>query len=316
MKKRYETAFHGVPIVFAISTAIAALVLNMFNEASLWCWIGDRPSGCSNTANTSTSCTRGHAAYSWRWGVYYGPLWFCFLVVIICLFSVWRDVKVQEDAVGQYDFARQAASRQERDAAEHVPRRSKIERAVHNMKKKTSSVGSVLMDQSPRTWQVFSQSCFFVVVFYLTYFWGQVNFIYEKSTGYDAFGLLLLHSIFQPLQGFGNFLVYRRPNYLRLRRKHEDRSRWWALKQCLALKIGLPQLPKPIRMPSRSSLKQRLDAIQHSERLSQRQRQLISLAEMGVIPAVTHLFAQEAPPEEPESDDEAEAQHDGRLEED
>lgn len=304
MKQRYEKFFHAIPIAFGVSTAIATLAFGLLNGATLWCWIGAFPQGCMSSTgkSTTTECTRGAAAFRWRWGAFYGPVWLCFFIVIVCLFIVWRDVKVQEDVMvsTQYNFRRQTMARQEEKAEEELPPpTSTIRKTIHKIRKTTSSMGSAL-EQTPRTWQVFSQSLFFVVVFYVAYFWGNVNRIYEQVTGKEFFGLLMMHCIFQPLQGFGNFLVYRRPQYLHIRRQNAEESRWFAIKNCLAIKVDLPQLPRPIRMPAALSLKQRLSAIEKSDGLSQRQRQLASLAEMGIIPSVSHIMS--STPAEPQSD--------------
>ena len=66
----------------------------------------------------------------------------------------------------------------------------------------------------------------------MTLLFSTVNRTLQLSpVGHTFYGLLVLHSFFDPLQGLLNFLVYRRPIYLRHRRQDEEmkRSRAWYL---------------------------------------------------------------------------------------
>jgi hypothetical protein len=236
IKKKYELYFHVVPIGFSIGSSTAALLMGMFNEASLWCWIAAYPYGCLQSGQTedgTTTCTRGNGAYFWRLAIYYVPLWIMFGVVLVTLFLVWRGVKTQEDRAARFNPVRRHASRHSNRESPQRPSMSSSSnfRAVRQLRRSVTALS--ILAQTPRSWQVFSQCLFYVAAFYLAHFFATIDRIYQQVTGTAPFWLLLAHSIFQPLQGFFNLIVYRRPQYVRLRLKYPNKRRIWIIKKCL-----------------------------------------------------------------------------------
>mmetsp|Transcript_492 Transcript_492/g.808 ORF Transcript_492/g.808 Transcript_492/m.808 type:complete len:542 (-) Transcript_492:113-1738(-) len=383
VQKRYEAFFHGIPIVFGVSTAIAALCLNMYNEANLWCWIAAHPDGCLHTKEldnnndnddnnsssvpppTTTTCERGDGAFMWRWGAYYAPIWLCFFIVLGCLLMVWRGVRRQEIKTERFQrhrstFTVTAAARSTAAAAaadsQHTPERngttaagdgeadtrqssfprrtlSRVGRRLSSMTR--NSTLSAAANQSPRrSWQVLTQCLCYVMAFYLCYLFGSIVRIQQAVSGKTDLVLLLIHCFFLPLQGLFNFLIYRRPCYLRLRRKHPINSRWWVLKKCLEIKLSQkrtqhddgstgcrrcwcscwkvlrrgPQFTRggsgavstPAPAVVSSSLSERLDQIRSSDKLTSRQRQLATLEETDVIAATKSIVHFSLPEEEDE----------------
>lgn len=57
-----EPVMHGLAILFPVTTAIAGLVLNLFNpvELGVGCWVSAYPTGCADTLDIE--CTRGQNA--------------------------------------------------------------------------------------------------------------------------------------------------------------------------------------------------------------------------------------------------------------
>ncbi|KAL7557305.1 hypothetical protein ACA910_016265 [Epithemia clementina (nom. ined.)] len=101
---------------------------------------------------------------------------------------------------------------------------------------------------NPRTTEVRQQALWYLLAFYITHIWSTTNRIIQQSNhGKTYFGLILVHSFFDPLQGFLNFLVYQRPRYLRVRKQYPALTRLEAIKQVLRFSY----LPAPQRPPSR-----------------------------------------------------------------
>jgi hypothetical protein len=62
-----EPLFHLIPITFGISTSVAGLALDLFNNANVWCWIAPLPAGCEDSRTYGeTTCTRGDNAWIYR----------------------------------------------------------------------------------------------------------------------------------------------------------------------------------------------------------------------------------------------------------
>ena len=91
-------------------------------------------------------------------------------------------------------------------------------------------------EDHPRTYEVFQQSLWYLGVFYITHIWSTSNRTIQLiNNGSTYYGLIVIHSFFDPLQGFLNFLVYQRPRFLRIRAFHPNASAWYAMRQALTL---------------------------------------------------------------------------------
>jgi hypothetical protein len=110
------------------------------------------------------------------------------------------------------------------------PRRSMPSVRISQWKKKREQYA----EEMPHTVEVFQQACWFLGVFYCTHIWSTTNRIVQTfSGGGTVYPLLLLHSFFDPFQGFLNYLVYQRPRYLQIRRKTPEVGRLGAIRQTL-----------------------------------------------------------------------------------
>jgi len=72
-----------------------------------------------------------------------------------------------------------------------------------------------------RTKKVASQALFYVGAFYATWVFGTINRLQQLVSSTPVFGLMLMHSIFVPMQGALNFFVYTRPRFVRWRQRRK-----------------------------------------------------------------------------------------------
>jgi len=84
-----EPYLHAVPLVIGFGTSIAALLLDLFHGAVLWCWIAPNHEG-NNNYNL------------YRWLLFYGPLWFCIVAVTVIMCALHRSVKKVETKTLEY----------------------------------------------------------------------------------------------------------------------------------------------------------------------------------------------------------------------
>jgi len=184
--RKLEWVFHGFPWSIALATAIAGLILKLYNPSprGSMCWIEEYPPYCSN----SLSCTRGANSLYYRWGFLYGIVVLTVLWLIFCMGWLWFFVVSTERKLDKY----------------------RIE-------------GQVVQRKNSRK---FSQQAFFyIVVFVVPWIWGIIVFLSDdkdkvfKSKSYDDMltSLHVANACIFPLQGLLNVLVYVRPRYLRLR---------------------------------------------------------------------------------------------------
>lgn len=82
LRRYLEPAIHVTAFIWAFGTAIASIVLELYNNANLWCWIAPYPSNCLDSwrYGAEGNCIRGDNAWIYRWAFYFAPLWFCILI--------------------------------------------------------------------------------------------------------------------------------------------------------------------------------------------------------------------------------------------
>ena len=106
----------------------------------------------------------------------------------------------------------------------------------------------IFREDNPRTAEVFHQALWYLGVFYLTHVWSTTNrTIQLVKNGRTYFGITVIHSFFDPLQGFLNFLVYQRPRYVRIRKSLPELGCWGALE--MALMFTIVSGEDPLRRP-------------------------------------------------------------------
>ncbi|GBG28166.1 Cyclic AMP receptor 4 [Hondaea fermentalgiana] len=180
--RKIEPYMHAAAILFPLATATAAIPLDLYNAAGMWCWIAKYPLTCTSTQYATTelpaSCERGNNAAIYQWSFFYAPLWALMIVALVAMFMVYRHVWRQEKRISRFIDATRSG------------------RASFKKSKLVAVQGGL-----------------YVACFYLTWIFGTINRLYQTGTGKSNFALTFLHSLFVPLQGFLNFFVYIRPRF-------------------------------------------------------------------------------------------------------
>jgi len=189
--KKVEKYFFGIPIMFGLATAVASVVLKLFNNANLWCWISPLPLTCKGSLfnNGINDCERGNNASLYRFLFFYGPLWFVIITASIAMFLLYTSVRKTEQQAAKWSLA---------------TRLEKTARLKHSQK-------------------VRRQAFFYLMAFYVAWLPGTLlRTIQTINTSADTSVLLFIFAITGPFQGTLNFLVYVRPKYLKYRKKHPE----------------------------------------------------------------------------------------------
>ena len=113
---------------------------------------------------------------------------------------------------------------------------------------------SIYREDYPRSVEVMRQAVWYLGVFYITHVWSTSNRIVQLvNQGSTYFGLTLVHSWFDPFQGFLNYLVYQRPRYIKIRKAHPKLSRLGACWKALQFSyLPPPAGPTNLHQPRRS----------------------------------------------------------------
>jgi len=175
--KYIEPFIHTLGLGYAVITAIVGYALNLIGENTFG-------NGCWINPNPSLGC--GHSCVVLLQWIFGGiPFTATFIVTVICnvliVSHVWTTT--------------------------NKSRRSSMRNVGHQQK---------------RISLVSSQAILYVLVYYLTYVWTfaiRCMAMAGRDMNDEAaiFWLLLIRSVFHPLMGLGNLLVYVRPRYQHLR---------------------------------------------------------------------------------------------------
>jgi len=176
--RKYELAFHVVPISVGLAMAVIGVPLNLYNNSGFLCWYAPFPNGCDQSI--PTTCTRGAHAGIFRW-IHYGIIWTAITFITYAMLSIYVAVRCQEG---------QAISRMS---------------ILSNTSRKKSKA-------------VAGQALLYVCALYLTWFFTTCTRISQTAFKHHSDVLLMLMAIFFPLQGFWNAFIYIRPQWLHNRR--------------------------------------------------------------------------------------------------
>ena len=140
----------------------------------MWCCINAKPKGCiqSYEGLGPTTCTRGDNAYIYRLAIYYAPIWTCIIFAAVSMIIIYNSIRAQEAI-------------EEKFYADHAQRFDLDGRGrMRNKKQK----------------EVARQAYLYIGGFLMVWTIPTVNRILQF---FDMrfFPLVLLHSIFSPLQG-------------------------------------------------------------------------------------------------------------------
>ena len=191
-----ERILHAVPIIVHGGTAVAGLWLKVYNPNSQFCWIGVWPMDCQDD-ESSQPCLRGGPETDF-FGLYFVTTPFLVWngMILIGLLVVAGTVVVRFRASRRFAFDASA-------------------------------------DEDEKMREVVAQCLLYGIVFMNVMIWSTISTIYylfgvSVESLERHFWMTVLAVFFFPVQGFFNFLIFIRPQYLYMR-KRRGRGRWAAL---------------------------------------------------------------------------------------
>jgi len=170
-----EKMVHAAILIFSIGTSILLLPLTQYNHIGAVCWVIGEPQGCghsTNTPNPDVPCERGDYAYLYGLALFYGPLWVCVILCIICMAFIFFEVRSTHRRLHRYGRRNQSLRRSAAD---------------------TSAVAT--------------QAALYCLSFFFTWMPSTIWSI-AYWFGVEQFWLDLLAAICEPLQGFINMLIF------------------------------------------------------------------------------------------------------------
>lgn len=172
VRKYAEPWMHVGTITWCLGTAIAILFLDVIRPLGTICYIGRTPPTCKQTYQYGyTDCIQGDNAQLYLMTFFYIWFFIAFIFTLVIMVIVWRHVRQQENRMVRYDKSGQK------------PNRSLSARFA-------------------------TQATLYVVVLWFCNMWTAINFIRIQVEGSGFVAITVIASIFKPLEGFFNFLIY------------------------------------------------------------------------------------------------------------
>jgi len=223
-KCKIEYAGHFVSISWGFGTAIVGLVMGLYNNSNVWCWIAPYPFGCGTGPN-QTPCVRGVNSKKLRWIFYYGPLWIMICLVALFMSLVYFYVRDLDKKMNKYtrSYRNAAAARNSNDsgsgelthgASGGGRRRSLMQRTFSTMTMDTLNEQR-RQRRNERSKAVANQGLFYAGTFALVWVPATIVRAMQLAGKKPQYGITFLFAVFTPSQGFFNFLVYIRPRLIK-----------------------------------------------------------------------------------------------------
>jgi len=184
---KIEPWIHGGIMAFSSVTAVAGVILQLFNQVTSVCWINEHPQGC-NSGSSDIACERGNNA--WIYGLlwFYCPLWLCIMLTLAALVLICQHVRRTFQQSQRHDFVSQLRKRKSF--------KNRIQAARNKPFLNTNDVAK--------------QAILYSICFFITWApsttWSIMGWFNSPKFWLDFFS-----SFFEPLQGFMNFLIFIRP---------------------------------------------------------------------------------------------------------
>lgn len=211
IRRKVEPFMHVFSICIPLSTAIAALCLNLYHQKLFVCWIEAKPWGC--TVDKSLVCTEGANA-PW-YELSFAGIWFilAFVFEVICMGLIYATVRKRERIMNTFSF------------------RGRDGRILSRC--------STRVTEERRDTAI--QAILYISAFLFTYLWPFGSFIMYHALGRSPDASYTLASIFfMSLLGFWNFIAFLRPRYVKVSRQNKDKSFVWKMKTILLSKDQRP----------------------------------------------------------------------------
>lgn len=218
-KRRVEFIGHFVSISFGLGTSIAGLVMELYNNSTVWCWIAPYPMGCGDGPD-QTPCVRGLNSKALRWWFYYGPLWVMIFLVAFLMSLVYLYVRGLDVKMEQYTSTYRERAAAEKIAEEEAAGGGDNRRRGSFIKSFSTTKMETIKEQrkhrkNERSKAVANQGLFYAGTFALVWIFGTIVRAMQLVGAKPPWAIIFLFAVFTPSQGFFNFLVYIRPKVIR-----------------------------------------------------------------------------------------------------
>ena len=260
--EKIEPYLHAISVIWTIAGGIACWVTGVFNVMSSGnvCWYTPFPDNC--VTNDDIECIRGEKAFTFGW-IFGGSNAITLFGIIFCLVGVCRTVINQEKRNARWSVARVSMQSSENESG--LMRR--LSSALYASLRRSLSVenddeqhhtgtpvtlGPALRQSSyvPRAArnskrkkrETMTQASLYILSFIASCVWAYLYGFLVTIGEEVPFTIILLFSIFYPLGGLFNILVYTRPKLKSVRKRHPNLTWMRCFIEVIKAGVGVPEI--------------------------------------------------------------------------
>jgi len=214
IRTRAEAFLHGMPILWSLGSAIYLVATKSINENGANCWIAAEPSKCLYSPDIA--CERGANAIKFRWIFGFYQTIIVFVLIVGSMMMLVYKVKRQERVMNER-FSVKPINQREGSSL-----RSTLRRTFTFKRPEPTSLARSGSSLSTHKREVTKQAFIYVAAYFLPFFFPLLFFVNNFVTGKFNFTLMVLVSLFMPLQGVFNCMVFVRPKIINMRKDDSD----------------------------------------------------------------------------------------------
>lgn len=276
-----ERICHVVCCLFGFLSALMGIFWNTYNPNNdeLGCYIAPYPLDCLE--DETVPCERGELAWIHNYIAGVIPIFLVLFLIIFFNVSIYRSVRSLEKKVMRYDFARSVEAGSTTAGSSIAP--SVADNASTTMTMTTTMTTTQQQQQQrqdvhQRSKKIAAQGFLYVFCFSISWLFVFIMFISnmidpQGVTDGKYFAAQVLMSLFYPVQGFLNAIVYIRPRVLQWRNSTQgERSRCYAIWKACTCR----DRPPPKRRPktSQSCEKRQTNSVENEAALPEEDDQV------------------------------------------
>lgn len=200
LAKYLEPYMHVVSVGYPLIGACICLKLRYFNNGPMGCWIGSYPMDCD--IRDKSTCIRGQGYHVVLWAFSGTILATALIIVVSCMLATVLHVRNRMRVMNhRFSFGQSQISR------------------------------SRNLDKQYRL--VTKQALLYVGTFVMVWAFEYIFRIARQIRGKSTINLLIPEQVFNPMQGFFNFIIYLWPRYVKAKEESTDKSFWWLMQDSI-----------------------------------------------------------------------------------
>jgi hypothetical protein len=226
---KIEWIFHAIPVGYALFTSTFAAAANLYGQVEWTCWINPNPQ--STPIQSLFKLT--------QWIFLFGPVWISFFSLMLIFGILYRKMRILEKKLSRYTMftvlPNAQSSTQYRSSINFVNNSNGNGNDNGNGSGNNDDRARAETKKLSKSQKIAKQGLWFGAAFYVTWTFPTVTrfmgFVGKQRFPIQfLFAIQFLDTFLLPLQGFLNFVVYIRPQFLIYRTQNADDGFWKSFK--------------------------------------------------------------------------------------